>query len=232
MIPPLFLLALAGCSSTWMPAADAADAPTQDAVAQAADGAAGAIDYVVEPGTSTLAILVYKDPDTIAAGASHDHVIAAQGWTGFITWSQGDNSGCKVTFDVPVSGLSPDQPALRQRYGLASVLSEGQRSDVKKNMLSSGQLDASKHPKMRFDAKSCSGASGTVTVKGALTIRGVTKAVSIPLQVAATDATFTAKGNLTIKATDFGFEPYTAGFGALKNKNEMKLIVDVTARPK
>ena len=200
------------------------------APAQAQDE--GAIDYVVEPGRSTLAILVYKDPDTIAAGASHDHVIVSQGYTGFVTWSQGDNAGCKVAFDLPVSGLSPDQPAMRQRYGLHSTLSDGQRSDVKKNMLSREQLDVGSHPRITFKASSCSGPSGTVQVKGALTIRGVTKNVTIPMKVAVSDADFAAEGRITIRATDFGFEPYTAGFGALKNKNEMVLIIDVKGRPR
>ena len=209
-----------------------ASSETQDAVAQDAAGPPSAINYVVEPGRSHLEVLVFKDPDTIAAGASHDHVITAQGWTGFITWSQGDNAGCKVQFDVPVSGLSPDQPARRKAHGLSSVLSDGQRKDVKKNMLGSDQLAGSKHPKMSFSAKSCSGAQGTVQVKGALTIRGVTKPVTIPMKVTASDAEFAAKGQLSIKATDFGFQPYTAGFGALKNKNQMKLVIDVHARPK
>jgi len=230
-LSPLFLLVLPACSTSLVDEAAAGpDAP--DAVAQDAGGPAGAIKYVVEPGRSTLAILVYKDPDTIGAGASHDHIITAQGWTGFVTWSQGNNTGCKVSFDVPVSGLSPDQPAMRKKYGLSSVLSDGQRSDVKKNMLGKDQLHGSAHPRMKFAAKSCSGSQGSVTVKGALTIRGVTKPVSIPLKVAASDAEFSAKGQLTIRATDYGFQPYTAGFGALKNKNDMKLIVDVKARPK
>jgi polyisoprenoid-binding protein YceI len=213
-------------------AADAADPVRDDGVAQQGPAPAGAINYVVVPGKSTLAILVYKDPDTIGAGASHDHIIVAQGWSGFVTWSQGDNSGCKVTFDVPVKGLSADQPAMRKKYGLSSILSDGQRSDVKKNMLSKNQLDAGSHPKIKFAARSCSGSQGQVTVKGMLTIHGVTKPVSIPMKVTASDAAFTGKGRVTIRATDFGFDPYSAGFGALKNKNNMVLIVDVTAQPK
>ncbi len=223
------LLALPACSTTLVD--DASASGTRDAVAQDAPSSP-AIEYVVEPGRSHLEVLVYKDPDTIAAGASHDHVITAQGWTGFITWSQGDNSSCKVKFDVPVSGLSPDQPARRRAHGLDSVLSDGQRGDVKKNMLSKDQLDGAAHPRMAFVAKSCSGSQGAVQVKGNLTIRGKTKPVSLPLKVTASDAEFAAKGQLTIRATDFGFQPYTAGFGALKNKNDMKLVIDVKARPK
>lgn len=234
LLSPLFLLALAGCSTALVDEATASPdtLETSDAIAQDGTGPARAIDYVVEPGRSHLEVLVYKDPDTIAAGASHDHVITAQGWTGFITWSQGDNASCKVKFDVPVSSLSPDQPARRKVHGLTSVLSDGQRGDVKKNMLGGDQLAAGKHAKITFNAKSCSAAQGTVQVKGALTIRGVTKPVTIPMKVTATDAEFAAKGQVTIKATDFGFQPYTAGFGALKNKNQMKLVIDVHARPK
>ncbi len=231
---PLILMLLPACSASMVPEAGASGHESLDGLTQddAPAAAAAPIRYVVEPGRSTLALLVYKDPGTALASQSHDHVITAQGWTGFVTWSQGDNSGCKVTFDVPVKGLSPDQPAMRKRFGLDSVLSDGQRSDVKENMLDKDQLNAGAHPQIKFVAKSCSGASGKVNVKGSLTIRGVTKSVSMPMQVTASDAEFAAKGQLTIKATDYGFEPFSAAFGALKNKNEMKLHVDVKARPK
>jgi hypothetical protein len=36
-----------------------------------------------------------------------------------------------------------------------------------------------------------------------------------------------AAGTFSAKATDFGFEPYSALLGALKNRNEMKFTVDV-----
>ena len=33
--------------------------------------------------------------------------------------------------------------------------------------------------------------------------------------------------NSLITATDFGFEPFSAAFGAVKNQNEMKLYIEV-----
>ena len=42
---------------------------------------------------------------------------------------------------------------------------------------------------------------------------------------------FSAKGSTKIKATQFGMEPYSAGFGALKNQDAMILVVSIHGTP-
>jgi len=188
---------------------------------------AGATTYALDPNQGLLWVQVFKDPDTVAAALSHDHIIAAYGWSGTATWDAEDPSKCAVSIKVPVSGLDPDAPSLRKMVGLEGELSESQRGEVKGHMLGKSQLNSSKYGTIRFTSTSCSSAGKTVTVTGDLSIRGQAAPVTASLSVTADGATFTAKGSFTAKATDFGFDPYSAMMGALKNRDKMTFGIDV-----
>jgi len=193
---------------------------------------AGPVTYTLDTGSSRLVVLVYKDPDTMGAGLSHDHVIQARGWTGSVTWDEADTAACKVRFTVPVAKLDVDNPSLRKAYGLEGELSSGQRGDVKDNMLAKDQLNASKYPDISFQSTSCSGSGTKATVDGTLTIHGTGKAISVPMTVGVDGETFTASGSFKANHSDFGMAPFSAMFGQLKNRNQMtfKLKVQGTAK--
>ena len=188
---------------------------------------AGATTYTLDPNQGLLWVQVFKDPDTVAAALSHDHIIAAYGWSGTVTWDAEDLSKCAVSIKVPVSGLDPDAPSLRKTVGLEGELSESQRGEVKGHMLGKSQLNSSKYGTIRFTSTSCASDGKTVTVTGELSIRGQGAPVTAGMTVTADGAKFTAKGSFTAKATDFGFEPYSAMMGALKNRNKMTFGLNV-----
>ncbi|MCB9794119.1 MAG: YceI family protein [Alphaproteobacteria bacterium] len=184
--------------------------------------------YTFDPSRSSLTVQVYKDPDTVGAALSHDHVIAARAWTGQATWDPSDLSACKVSFTVPVARLDVDPPKLRAAVGLEGELSEKQREEVKGNMLAKDQLWGDQHPNITFTSTGCAAKGEQVEVAGRLNIRGVDKDMRVTMTVSADGQSFTASGSFRAKATDFGFEPFTAGFGALKNKDAMRFAVSVT----
>ena len=62
-------------------------------------------------------------------------------------------------------------------------------------------------------------------VYGNLTMHGVTKPITTSMTVTPTPSSFAASGVFRAKATDFGFDPYSAPFGVLKNRDEMKFVV-------
>lgn len=189
-------------------------------------------DYVLDPTKSQLYVQVYKDPDTLAAGLSHDHVIAATGWNGKVTWDTANIAACKVSITVPTSGLVNDEESMRKKVGYDTVLDQGDRDEVKEHMLGSDQLNAGSFPSLTFTSTSCA-ASGTGTiVKGNMSMHGVSKAVSVTMAITADGKSFAAKGNLSIGQTDFGITPFSALFGQLKNKNEMKFTIDVKGAAK
>ena len=187
--------------------------------------------WTLDPARSSLYVQVFKDPTTTAAGLSHDHVIAATGWSGSVTWPA-DLSGCAVSVSVPTSGLRADADAMRARVGYESRLSEDQRKEITGHFLAADQLDAARFPTLTFEATGCESAKDRVRVTGALTIHGVAKTIMVPLKVSVTDTTFAAAGTFTARATDFGFSPFTALLGALKNKDEMTFTLDVKGSPR
>ena len=175
--------------------------------------------------SSSLYVQVWKDPTTVASDLSHDHVIRSTQHKGTIVWDPANPAACKFNITVPVAGLDVDPPDLRKAVGLEGELDTSQRGDVKKNMLSSDQLDGSKYANITFESTGCSGSGTSITVNGKMTIHGVSKAVSTTLSLGTDGKTLKAKGKLPIKATDYGFDPFSALLGALKNKNDMTIHV-------
>ena len=185
---------------------------------------AAARSWALSAQKSRLLVRVYRDPDTMGAGLSHDHVILARSLSGSVTWHPTDPTACDIQVRLPVRQLDPDPPRLRARLGLEGTLSEKQRGQVKKHMLADDQLHGDAHSHITFTATSCAATEGAVVVNGKLTIRGETRSVQTILQVDLSDG-FHAAGTLPIRATQFGFEPYTALMGALKNQDEMTLDI-------
>jgi polyisoprenoid-binding protein YceI len=189
--------------------------------------------YALDPAKSSLYVQVYKDPNTIGQGLSHDHVVAATGWSGSVVWDRAHTEGCAVRVTVPVQGLVNDALGLRKRVGYDTTLTEDQRAEVKQHMLAPGQLDAGAFPTITFLATGCSGpldtdGNGAVTVTGVFTLHGIAKTIAPKMTIHLDDHSFSARGSFTVNTTDFGFEPYTALLGALKNNNALKFTVDVS----
>jgi polyisoprenoid-binding protein YceI len=177
-----------------------------------------------------LYVQVYKAA-TFVADFSHDHAIQAVGWSGKGTWDAEDYSSCKISISVPVNNLQVDKPEIRKLAGIEGTISESMRQDVKKHMLSDIQLNADKYPMITFESTGCEGSGGSMTLKGNFTMHGNTKAISIPVTVSNDDG-LSIKGSFPVKATDYGFEPYSAMFGAVGNKDEMKITFDLVAASK
>lgn len=78
-------------------------------------------------------------------------------------------------------------------------------------------LETGKYPAIEFAVTSVepvtpgdvSSYAGSKTVRGSLTVRGVTKEVSIPVTVKAEGESFIIDGAVEVKYTDFGIEPPT-----------------------
>ena len=183
--------------------------------------AAGPVHYTADTRDSLLYITVFKDESTIAAGISHDHAIRAATWSADMTVDPADLTTCRVSVRVPVAGLVLDEPWMRRAAGLEGELPESMKDTVRKNMLKEEQLHAEAHPTLHFTSTRCT----STTIEGDLTIRGVTRRVEMPATVRASDAGLMLSGALTIRATEFGFEPYSAMMGAVKNRDDMRLTV-------
>ena len=64
---------------------------------------------------------------------------------------------------------------------------------------------------------------------GNLTIRGVTKEITTPLRISIEGARFTAEGQFTVNHTDFGFKPYSAALGTIRNADPLEFHLSLVA---
>lgn len=204
-------------------------AQAQEASAPAEDAEGGPITYTAVPSRSFLGVEVRYDRDAMMKG--HDHVLVASTFDGSITWDPSDPTACKVSLGFPVTALQVDPPGSRDRLGLEGDTPEGDKDKIKKNALSKRQLHADDFPRIAFESTACTPKGDRVDVTGSLTIRGVGKTITAPMKVTASPTGLSAKGQVEITGSRFGFDPYTALLGALRNDDTYTLRIDISATP-
>ena len=187
--------------------------------------------YALNPGATSLKVIVRNDTTAMMSNFGHDHVIVATNPSGTIEWDPSGATPCKVSISVPTAGLTADPPGMREQVGLDNrTISSSQMKDMLANMHGKRQLHSHVFPAISYEAASCSGTEGTITVDGTMTIRGVGKAFSLPMTVSTTADEFRASGAVTLSHSDFGFGPFTAMMGALRNQDALEFRVDVQAK--
>ncbi len=183
--------------------------------------------YVLDPDKSKLYVQVFKDDSTLAAALAHDHVVLATSWQGKVLVDPEKLAACVAEVTVPVAGLRADLPEMRTLVGYKKMLSDSRQKTVGKQMRAKKQLDANNFSQITFRSQSCSGTKKELLVNGKLTIRGKSKAVTITLQVFHSNNSIRAKGTFTAQHSDFGFSPYSAFFGTVKNRQDILFVINV-----
>ena len=183
--------------------------------------------YTFDTAESWLVVKLTKAG--VAAALAHNHAIRAATFSGFVAYDPNDASACKVEITIPVAELVVDALADRQRLGLKGAPDDKDRAKIKKSMLSKKQLWADEYPTITYQSTQCTPAGDQMTTTGTLTIRGVAKAVTATLQITVEDNRFTAAGQFAANHTDFGFKPYSAALGTIKNANPLAFHLDLTA---
>jgi polyisoprenoid-binding protein YceI len=67
-------------------------------------------------------------------------------------------------------------------------------------------------------------------VTGDLDLHGVSRSLTLPLRVEVAAGTLTATGKTTLRQSDFGMKPVSAGGGTVKVKNEIAVDLRIVAR--
>jgi polyisoprenoid-binding protein YceI len=157
--------------------------------------------------------------------AGHDHEIAAPVVQGKITLDRSDITRSRIS-------MTFDATALR-------VTGKGEPADdvpeVQKVMLSERVLDVQRYPTIAFQSRRISMMQRsadrlTLRIAGDLTLHGVTRPLNVPVNVRLTASGFSADGKASVRQTDFGIRPVTAGAGTVRVKDEIDIIFSVTAR--
>ncbi|HSN55673.1 MAG TPA: YceI family protein [Candidatus Sulfomarinibacteraceae bacterium] len=202
------------------------------AVAGAGPGAgsrpAAAVEYRVDPETSELVVRLFKGG--IASAFAHDHVIEATSFSGSVIWDPARPGEARVRLTVDARELVADRAAQRAEHGLDKKLSDDDRAEIQSTMESDEQLDVQAHPEMSFTSTSVRVAEGGgVEVSGDLRLHGTTHVVTFTSTPRVDNGTFAADAEIPFRQSDYGIEPYRAMLGAIRNKDEARLIVHLVA---
>ena len=186
--------------------------------------------FRVDSERTRLAVRLYREG--VGSWLAHDHVVEATEVTGHIEYDADRPEGSSIVIEARTTSLRVDEPAARRRLGVEGDLSDSQRADVDKAMRAPDQLDAARHATIRFaSTRVLPEGDGRLRVTGQLTLRGVTREVSFAATVALESATLRGRAMLTFLQSSFGYQPYRGLLGAIRNKDEVTLHVDLTATP-
>jgi polyisoprenoid-binding protein YceI len=187
-----------------------------------------AAQYMIDTARSQLVVQLFKTG--VGAALAHDHVVRATKFSGHIDLDPNAPTAAQVAVDVDAPALVVDEPEVRKKYNLPLGLSEENRREIQQTLESEGQLYVRRHSKIRFRSTRITLAKeGQYTVIGDLELRGVTQLVSLFVQAEFQKEVLRAKGTGRFLQSSFGYQPYSAFWGAVRNQDEVVLHVDIVA---
>jgi polyisoprenoid-binding protein YceI len=178
--------------------------------------------FVVEPAGSSVTLRVGKSG--VFAFAGHDHEIVA-------TVSDGE---------IALDRIDPSRSRISIRFDATTmkVTGKGEPSgdvpEVQRVMLSDRVLDVQRYPVISFTSRAISvskqsGERMTLQVAGDLTLHGVTRRLTVPVNVQLMTGRLRADGKAVVRQTEFDIRPVTAGAGTVRVKNEIDVSFSVAA---
>ena len=177
--------------------------------------------YAVDPAGSSFQISVGRSG--LFSFAGHNHEVLASGIEGQVVADPQDVARSSVTLRFPAAGLrvtGKGEPA----EDVVKVQAKMEGPDV---------LDVARFGEIVFRSSGVEGreAGGVwnLRVTGELSLRGMTRTLTLPLRVTLADDRIEATGQLVLKQTDFGMQPVSVA-GVVKVKNELGCDYKIVGR--
>ncbi|HEX9724241.1 MAG TPA: YceI family protein [Vicinamibacteria bacterium] len=151
----------------------------------------------------------------------HDHVVEIRGFRGEVAWEPASPESSSIRVEVDAASLTVVDEESEEEE-LASIQAD----------MEAKALDVENHARIDFVSEEISledrgGGEYRGRITGQVTLRGVTKNVSIPLSLTVSEERLRAQGEFEIKGTDFGIDPITAAGGAVKTSDSLELTFDL-----
>ncbi|RZL32720.1 MAG: YceI family protein [Rubrivivax sp.] len=165
-----------------------------------------------------LRILVFRGGS--AARLGHNHVLRAGDLR--VDWAA---AGPVLTFRL--DALAIDPPALRERLGgaFASAVDDDARAGTRANLLKA--LDAATHGEVEVRTLQQVGEGGRCAVEAEITLHGVTRRQWFVAEVDGARA----RGEVVIRQSDFGIQPFTVLGGLLAVQDALVVQFELGPRP-
>lgn len=184
-------------------------------------------DYTIDAARSELVIKTKKEG--IGAMFAHNHVIAATELTGQIHYDPSDLSTASVSITVKTASLLVDDAAMRKRHGEPKPVPASDQKKIIEEMKAEGQLDTAKFATVAFASTSFArDPKGALSVTGKFSLHGITKTITLPVNVTADESNVTGDGVLRFKTSDYGITPYSGVLGTVRNSDEVELVMHLT----
>jgi polyisoprenoid-binding protein YceI len=194
-------------------------ATTSEAVTPASN--AGVVHYRLAPEQSTFTVQAFAEGLLSAFG--HDPVLAIKDFTGEARFVPGSFESASLKMTVKADSIV-----------VSNEVKEKDRLEIEQTMREQ-VLEIGKYPEIVFVSSSISVtrlAEGRYRARviGDLTFHGVTqKNLWVTSEVTISVESLRAKGEFSLKQSDFGIKPFSAVGGTIKLKNELKFSFDIVA---
>jgi hypothetical protein len=193
-------------------------------------GESGVEIYRIDPQTSDVRLLVYRDG--VLSTFGHNHVVSLKDFTGTIHL-QPKLARSRVELEIPVDRLVVDDAAARRQEGegFASEPSKDDAAATRTNMLSNALLNAKLFPAIKV-----SGISGPADAKNSamldLSVQLVGQEIkmTIPATLKLEGDHLEASGEIELSHKQLGLKPFSALLGSLRVAEQMKFKYRIRAR--
>jgi polyisoprenoid-binding protein YceI len=188
----------------------------------------GATIYRVDPQSSELYIQVFRGGTLSKFG--HNHVVSARNVTGRV-WVHPEFPRSGLELVVPVNELVVDDPQARRKAGseFPPDVPQADKDGTRRNMLRPDVLDGERFRELTVKSVQVSGTLEAPRIIARITIKDVSRDVTVPVKIATTGGRLTASGAFDVQQTEFGIKPFTAALGALAVQDKLHITFEITA---
>ena len=154
----------------------------------------------------------------------HDHFVAARDFTGEARLTPGAVSPASLTLTVRAASLAETREVFNEQQ--KKIINAELRDIV---------LEPDKYPDITFKSTDVSveprgGDLFALKLGGDLTLRGVTRHVTIPAEVTLRGDELRARGEFDVKRGDFKVPATSAAHGTVRVRDRLKVSFDIVAR--
>lgn len=186
--------------------------------------------YEFDPARSQLYVVTHRSG--LLSFLGHEHVIVPPEWSGTACWTPETPKDAHASVTVDARTLVIDSDSGRAMAGLGRGLSPDQVRTIQRKLLDAEHLDVATYPELRLEIAGVNLAGADrLEAQGRLTIRGVTREVRFPVEVAGAEGDgFGVAGVLTVRQSDFGIRPESIA-GVVRVSDQVGIHFNLAAAP-
>ena len=180
-----------------------------------------AVVYRLDPARSKFMIRAFAGGLLFFKG--HDHFVQARDFEGEARLTPGSVSPASLTLAVRAASLAETRAVFNAQQ---KKIIDGELRDI--------VLEPDKYPDITFKSTDVTaearGGLFKVRLGGDLTLRGITRRVVIPAEVTLEGDALRARGEFTVKRSDFKVPATSAFHGTVRIRDRLKVSFDIVAR--